>query len=124
MCKDITANKDANHEESTEEAYLALPDLIGEEIDQCKEDGKSQTDEGYHSPAINTGHIDQGTVPGNEEHLLLRHNLVDGFRTRHLQVKADIRIAWRQQQCPFVIENGTGDIFCAIISITQVIVQL
>ena len=43
-----------------------------EEIDQRQYDGKRQRDKRQPCPCVNTHEIDQGMVPGDEEHLRFR----------------------------------------------------
>ena len=95
--KEIANQEQQQCDDAAEESYLAQPDAVGEQIEQCQHDGNNQGHQRRTRPTIDTHHVDQRTIPRDKEHLRFGGNLVDGFRTGHLQVEADVLVAWREQ---------------------------
>ena len=77
--KEVGQEEDHQQGKSAEESRLSHPHAIYEEIDQRQYDSKRQRDKRYPCPCVNTHEIDQGMVPGDEEHLRFRRDAIDGF---------------------------------------------
>lgn len=88
--KERTQEEDDKEEDAAEEAGLAQRQLGREEIDQHQYQGKDDGQDARLGPVVDTGEVDQRLVPGDEEHLTDRSDLVDGLAASKLQVEVDI----------------------------------
>ena len=92
--EDVGSHEEQKQCHASEETRLAQPDPLREEIDQQKDDSEGERYKGSTCPSVDTHHTDKRTVPGDEEHLRLWHNLIKGLRTGYLQIETDVTIAW------------------------------
>ena len=122
--KERTQEEDDKEEDAAEEAGLAQQQLGCEEIDQHQYQGKDDGQDARLGPVVDTGEVDQRLVPGDEEHLADRSDLIDGLAASKLQVEVDVLVAGRQQMGTFVSQDSLGDVVGAIIGIAEVVVDL
>ena len=114
--EDVGTHEKHEQRHTSEEARLAQPDSLREEIDQQQDDSEGEGYESCACPAVDTHHAHKRTVPRDEEHLGLWHNLIEGLRTGNLQVEADVTIARREQQGTLVVEHSLWNVLRAIAS--------